>query len=139
MFWWCHNRFLLNVYDVETVIITHGVSTWHKTYGWQWKICDALAIPSDSIQLDELSLRQELCEVHIFLLFLLQSLAVVVIVVACMLACLAGWLASYFLLSFCSCIFIFSWFRQRWVELSWVACANTSQHMNTNLNNRTFS
>lgn len=49
---WCHNRSLLNVYDVETVIITHQqsvsrwqcASQWHETYGWQWKICDAMTM-----------------------------------------------------------------------------------------------
>lgn len=50
---WCHNRSLLNVYDVETVIITHRGECL-QPYGWQWKICDELTIQFDSIQLDEL-------------------------------------------------------------------------------------
>lgn len=50
---WCHNRSLLNVYDVETVIIIHRAECL-KAYGWQWKMCDEPTIQFDSIQLDEL-------------------------------------------------------------------------------------
>lgn len=37
-----------------------------KTYGWQWKICDALTIQFDSIQLDELSeVWREYCSAEV--------------------------------------------------------------------------